>query len=94
MKVELTPDAAQWVEAELAAGRFATAADAVRHAVNQVKLAELRATLDAAEAAGGNSPPMRYADLPAVTSIVSGKIKRVKCHNSSIAQPHNAILPI
>jgi hypothetical protein len=25
MKVELTPDAAQWVETELAAGRFATA---------------------------------------------------------------------
>jgi hypothetical protein len=53
MKVELTPDAAQWVEAELASGRFATAEAAIHHAVNWVKLAELRATLDAAEAEGG-----------------------------------------
>jgi Arc/MetJ-type ribon-helix-helix transcriptional regulator len=53
MRVELTPDAAQWVEAELAAGRFTTAEDAIRHAVNQVKLAELRATLDAAESEAG-----------------------------------------
>ena len=53
MKVELTPDTAQWVEAELAAGRFTTAEDAIRHAVNQVKLAELRAMLEAAEAEGG-----------------------------------------
>jgi hypothetical protein len=53
IKIELTPDAAQWVEAQLAAGRFLTAEDAIRHAVNQVKIAELRATLDAAEAEGG-----------------------------------------
>jgi phosphate-selective porin len=53
MKIELTPDAAQWVEAALAAGRFLTAEDAIRHAVNQVKTAELRAALDAAEAEGG-----------------------------------------
>ena len=53
MKIELTPDAAQWVEAELAAGRFLTAEDAVRHAVNQVKTMELRAALDAAAAKGG-----------------------------------------
>ncbi len=53
MKIELTPDAAQWVEAALAAGRFLNAEDAIRHAVNQVKPAELRATLDAAEAEGG-----------------------------------------
>lgn len=54
MKVELTPDAAQWVEAELAAGRFSTAEDAIRHAVNQAKLLELRAELAAAEAEGGS----------------------------------------
>ena len=54
MKVELTPDAAQWVEAELAAGRFPTAEDAIRHAVNQAKLIELRAELAAAEAEGGS----------------------------------------
>jgi Arc/MetJ-type ribon-helix-helix transcriptional regulator len=53
MKVELAPDAAQWVEAEVAAGRFMTADDAIRYAVSQVKLAELRASLEAAEAEGG-----------------------------------------
>ncbi len=54
MKVELTPDAAQWVEAELAAGRFPTPEDAVRYAINRAKRAELREMLDAAEAAGGS----------------------------------------
>jgi Arc/MetJ-type ribon-helix-helix transcriptional regulator len=54
LKVELTPDAAQWVQTELAAGRFATAEDAIRHAVNQAKLIELRAELAAAEAEGGS----------------------------------------
>jgi Arc/MetJ-type ribon-helix-helix transcriptional regulator len=53
MKVELTPDAAQWVETELAAGRFATAEDAVRYAINWAKRAELREALDSAEAEGG-----------------------------------------
>jgi Arc/MetJ-type ribon-helix-helix transcriptional regulator len=56
VKIELTPDAAQWVRAELAAGRFATAEDAVRHAINQAKLVELRAELAAAEAEGGSFP--------------------------------------
>jgi hypothetical protein len=54
LKVELTPDAAQWVQAELAIGRFPTAEDAIRHAVNQAKLIELRAELAAAEAEGGS----------------------------------------
>jgi Arc/MetJ-type ribon-helix-helix transcriptional regulator len=54
VKIELTPDAAQWVQAELAAGRFPTAEDAIRHAINQAKLAELRAELAAAEAEGGS----------------------------------------
>lgn len=54
MKVELTPDAAQWVEAELATGRFPTAEDAVRFAVNFAKATELRAELDAAEVEGGS----------------------------------------
>ena len=54
MKVELTPDAAQWVQAELAAGRFPTAEDAIRHAVNQAKLIELRAALATAETEGGS----------------------------------------
>ena len=54
MKVELTPDAAQWVEAELAAGRFPTAEDAIRYAVNYAKMSELRAELEAAETEGGS----------------------------------------
>ncbi|BBU61328.1 hypothetical protein MSC49_12630 [Methylosinus sp. C49] len=53
MKVELTPDAAQWVEAALAAGRFASAEEAIRYAVDRIKLSELRAELAAAEAEGG-----------------------------------------
>ena len=54
MKVELTPDAAQWVEAAVASGRFATAEDAVRYAINRAKRAELREMLDATEAEGGS----------------------------------------
>ena len=54
LKVELTPDAAEWVQAELTAGRFATAEDAVRYAINCVRLAELREVLDASEAEGGS----------------------------------------
>ena len=54
MKVELTPDAAQWVEAEVAAGTFPTAEDAVRHAVSELRVNALRATLDAAVAEGGS----------------------------------------
>ncbi len=54
MKVELTPDAAQWVEAEVAAGTFPTPEDAVRHAIQQAKLMALRDKLAAAEAEGGS----------------------------------------
>jgi Arc/MetJ-type ribon-helix-helix transcriptional regulator len=53
MKVELTPDAAEWVRAAMAAGRFATAEEAIRYAVDRAKLSELRAELEAAEAEGG-----------------------------------------
>lgn len=53
MKIELTPDAAQWVQAELDARRFATPEEAIRHAVREAKINELRATLDAALARGG-----------------------------------------
>ena len=38
----------------LAAGRFVTAEDAVRYAINQTKRAELRKMLDATEAEGGH----------------------------------------
>jgi Arc/MetJ-type ribon-helix-helix transcriptional regulator len=53
LKVELSPDAEQWVQAEVAAGRFATAEDAVRYAINRAKRAELGEMLDASEAEGG-----------------------------------------
>jgi Arc/MetJ-type ribon-helix-helix transcriptional regulator len=54
VKVELTPDVAQWVEAALASGRFPTAEDAVRFAINQAKQAELGDMLNATEAEGGD----------------------------------------
>ena len=53
MNVELTPDAALWVEAEVAAGRFATPEDALRFAVNHVKTSTLRKELAAAEREDG-----------------------------------------
>jgi Arc/MetJ-type ribon-helix-helix transcriptional regulator len=55
MKIELTPDAAQWVRTEIASGTFLTAEDAVRFAINQVKATALRAKLDAAVAEGGEN---------------------------------------
>lgn len=54
MKVELSPDAAQWVETAVAAGRFATAEDAVRYAIDRAKRAEIRDMLEASEAEGGD----------------------------------------
>ena len=55
LKIELTRDAAHWVEAEVAAGTFPTAEDAVRYAINQAKTIALRAKLDAAVAEGGDN---------------------------------------
>jgi len=52
VKVELTPDAAQWVQAEVAAGTFPTPEDAVRYAMQLAKRNALRNALDA-EAEGG-----------------------------------------
>jgi hypothetical protein len=40
--------------AALASGRFATAEDAVRYAINRAKRAELREMLEATEAEGGS----------------------------------------
>jgi Arc/MetJ-type ribon-helix-helix transcriptional regulator len=54
VKVELTPDAAVWVEAEVAAGRFPTVEDAVRYAVNAAKLTTLRRDVEASDAEGGS----------------------------------------
>ena len=53
MKIDITPDAAQWVEAAVASGRFVTAEDAVRYAINRTKRAELSDMLKATEAEGG-----------------------------------------
>ncbi len=55
MKVELTPDAAQWVQGVLASGRFPTAENAVRYAINRARRAELRDMLDTSEAEGGSN---------------------------------------
>src|SRR5258707_2258538 len=62
LNVELTPDAAHWVEAEIAAGTFPTAEDPVRYAINQAKTIALRAKLDAAitEAGDNIADDVRY----------------------------------
>ncbi len=54
MKIELAGDAAQWVETEVASGRFPTPEDAVVNAVRQMRLTELRSKLDVAIAEGGS----------------------------------------
>ena len=96
MKVELTPDAAQWVEAELAAGRFSTPEDAVRYAINRAKRAELREMLDTAEAEGGSHYQRRRASpCPATTSISSTRrLKPHRCLASFIALRRSATWPI
>ena len=53
MNVELSSDAAQWVRRAIAEGRFATAEDAIRFAIDQAKRDELRQKLAASEEAGG-----------------------------------------
>jgi Arc/MetJ-type ribon-helix-helix transcriptional regulator len=53
MKVELTQDAARWIEAEIAAGAFLNPEDAVAHAVSELRINALRSSLDAAVAEGG-----------------------------------------
>jgi Arc/MetJ-type ribon-helix-helix transcriptional regulator len=54
MKVELAGDTAQWVEREIASGRFPSAEDAVVSAVHHMRLTELRSKLDGAIAEGGS----------------------------------------
>ncbi len=55
LTVELPPDCARWIAKQIEVGTFATPADAVRHAINETKLAELRATLSASLARGGSN---------------------------------------
>jgi len=53
MNVTLTPDQEAWLQAEIAKGHFATPEDAISFAINEVKRAALRDTLDASIARGG-----------------------------------------
>ncbi|WP_237479718.1 hypothetical protein [Lichenibacterium dinghuense] len=53
MNVELKPESARWVEAELSSGRFETAQDAIDHAVALARSGAIRAEIEAADAAGG-----------------------------------------
>ncbi len=53
MNVTLTPDQEAWLKAEIASGRFATHEDGISFAINEMKRAALRETLDASIARGG-----------------------------------------
>lgn len=55
MEIELTPDAARWVEAEVASGTYPSPEAAVRQAVDELRLSALRAKLEAAIAEGGRN---------------------------------------
>jgi Arc/MetJ-type ribon-helix-helix transcriptional regulator len=55
MNVTLTPDQEAWLKAEIASGRFATPEEAILFAINEMKRAALRETLDASIARGGAS---------------------------------------
>jgi hypothetical protein len=49
-------------------------------------IAELRATLDAAEAEEGGSPPGRCVNMHVITSTASSRLRRAECRRSSIAK--------
>ncbi len=53
MNIELTSDAEAWVRLGIAEGRFASPEDAIRFAIDQAKLDELRQMLAASEEEGG-----------------------------------------
>jgi Arc/MetJ-type ribon-helix-helix transcriptional regulator len=53
MNIELTSDAEAWVRRGIAEGRFASPEDAIRYAIDQAILDELRQKLAAAEEEGG-----------------------------------------
>ncbi len=53
MNIELPADAEDWVRRAIAEGRFANPEDAIRFAIDQAKLDELRRKLAAAEEEGG-----------------------------------------
>jgi len=53
MNITLTPDQEAWLRAEIAKGHFATAEDAIAHAINEAKRAALCDTLNRSIARGG-----------------------------------------
>ena len=53
MNIELPSDAEAWVRRAIAEGRFASPEDAIRFAIDQAKLDELRQMLAASEEEGG-----------------------------------------
>jgi Arc/MetJ-type ribon-helix-helix transcriptional regulator len=55
VKIELSSHAEQWVQAEIAAGHFVNAGEAIDHAINKAKLTGLREELIHAAA-----DPQRY----------------------------------
>lgn len=55
MKIELAEDQRRWIEYEVASGRFDTPDAVIAHAIRQAKLADLRATIDAAIERGGEN---------------------------------------
>lgn len=54
MQITLTPEQQQWVQQQLDAGAFVTAEEAISFAINEAKRSDLRSTLSASIARGGN----------------------------------------
>lgn len=54
MKIELTGNYEAWILYEIEAGTFATPEEAVRHAIDETKLAALRKTIAESIAQGGS----------------------------------------
>ena len=53
MKIELSGEQERWVAEAVASGRFAGPQDAITFAIRETKLAELRRTIEASIAEGG-----------------------------------------
>ena len=74
MKIELTATQERWVADALSAGRFADPQDAITHAINQLKLADLKRTIEASIAEGGeNSMEEVEADLDKLAQTLAAQ---------------------
>lgn len=73
LKVELTSAAAEWVQAEIAAGHFLNAEEAINHAINKVKLVILRDELATAVA-----DPHRYSMDDAKAALAAERANLAK----------------